>query len=523
MLTLVLGALVTFGGAVPAQAAQATGDDVATWYNGWSWTYDTTFTYNDPATANVNLTERVTYTVADSNATFDGEPAYRLTISGTVTGGGGSATVPDFGNVNLDIDGGNVTGTRYVRRSDLALLQEQQTQHVDATANILFGVDVTADVNLTLTPEPSWRNYDFPLNPGDSWNNSSAITYTGGFSYDAGIGGTGSSPFDGVFDFNGPANVAAETIGVPIGSVPTDRILSTSSDGSIDRHWWSPTYKNDARHYMQLPLDAATLTIDRQLRSASTPAPSSTITETITPSLTCAGGPVQVTGKVGNAAGTPVQVALDRSPVAPGQRITVNTTTGAGGNYSATLSAPSENDGMGKNGSRANWGVEVASGSARNVATLVVTHRNCTTLEYLGVTSAPQGSDAVVAAKLTDLTGASAAGRTVTFTLGGGGTVNGTTNAAGVATATLPVNSPPRDTTITASYAGTATTEAANASSPFTVGKIATTTSVVANPPIVTVGDPVTFTATVAPSHGGNPGGSVQFKVDGADFGGPVG
>ena len=152
----------------------------------------------------------------------------------------------------------------------------------------------------------------------------------------------------------------------------------------------------------------------------------------------------------------------------------------------------------------------------------MVTAKNCTTLAYTGMTAAQQGTDATVSAQLTDLAGGSVAGRTVIFTLAGGATVNGTTDGSGIATATLPVNSPPRDTTITASYAGTSTTEAANASSPFTVGKIATTTTVVANPPVVTVGDPVNFTATVTPSHGSNPAGSVQFKVDGADFGAAV-
>ena len=188
----------------------------------------------------------------------------------------------------------------------------------------------------------------------------------------------------------------------------------------------------------------------------------------------------------------------------------------------ATIQVPSENDGMSKNGSRANWGVLVSAGTANNVATLVVTPKNCTTLTYTGATSAPVGTNAAVAAQITDPTGSSVAGRTINFALGGGGSISAVTNAAGVAAINLPVNSPPRTTTITASYAGTATNEAANVVTPFTVGQVATTTSVVANPPIVTIGDPTVFTATVTPASGGNPPGSVQFKVNGADFGAPV-
>src|SRR5262249_3030557 len=76
---------------------------------------------------------------------------------------------------------------------------------------------------------------------------------------------------------------------------------------------------------------------------------------------------------------------------------------------------------------------------------------------------------------------------------------------------------------VTASYAGAADLESATTNSAFTVTSIPTTTTVVANPPTVTVGDPVTFTATVAPGFGSStPTGSVQFKVDGADFGAAV-
>ena len=72
------------------------------------------------------------------------------------------------------------------------------------------------------------------------------------------------------------------------------------------------------------------------------------------------------------------------------------------------------------------------------------------------------------------------------------------------------------------SFAGNATQEAANASSPFAVGKIGTTTTALADPLVVTVGDATTFTATVTPDQGGAAAGQVQFKVDGADFGAPV-
>jgi hypothetical protein len=52
-----------------------------------------------------------------------------------------------------------------------------------------------------------------------------------------------------------------------------------------DEIWWSPTFKNDAKEILILPLDGAQLTINRTLTSALTPTPAVGITESITPSL----------------------------------------------------------------------------------------------------------------------------------------------------------------------------------------------------------------------------------------------
>src|SRR5690606_32642656 len=158
------------------------------------------------------------------------------------------------------------------------------------------------------------------------------------------------------------------------------------------------THRNDAREILRLPLDGATLTIDRQLSAASTPAASPALTMNLDDSLTCAGDQVTVSGRLSSgAAGAAVTVALDQSQHTSGQRVVVNTTTTTNGNYSATITAPSESDGLAKsNGAtshRASWGVTVTSGNARAAKTLVVTPQNCTTLTYTGATSAQQGTD----------------------------------------------------------------------------------------------------------------------------------
>jgi hypothetical protein len=510
----------------PSGAVQATGNDVPAWSNGWSWTYQTTFHYNDSSSnTDATINENVTYAVAGST-TFDGQDAYLLNISGNITGGSGGTDVSGVGHVTLSSFSGSVSGTRIVRKSDLALLQENQQQvaHTTAKCCVVVSAGVDANINLTLTPDPGWRTHDFPLNNGDSWHNSENVHYTGGFSYTSSLA-NGSSPFDGSFPFDATSTVTNQNVSLPVGTVATNAIsaqANTSSGTVIDNIWWAPSYKNDAKEHMQLPLDSATLTIDRNLSSANTPAPGTSLTATITPSLTCAGGTTTVDGKLGNTAGTPVTITLDKSPVTAGQKVTVNTTTGANGNYSASLPVPSENDGANKNGSRANWGVYVTGGGTATAATLVVTPKDCTTLQYTGMTSAPRGTNATVSAKLTDLGGGSAAGRVVTFSLTGAGSVNGTTNASGLATATLPVGSSVRSATISASFAGNSTMEAADDSAAFDVQKVGTTTTVSPSSPSVDAGDSVTFTADVSSVVGGagTPDGTVQFLVDGANFGG---
>ena len=510
---------------LPADAAQATGDDVAAWSPGWSWTYATTFVYTDPSSGtNATINENVTYTNAGP-VTYDSQSAYKINLSGSITGGSGNTNVSGIGNVNLKSFSGSVTGTEYIRRSDLALLQESQQQTLSATASYsIFSTGVNANINITLTPSPGWKALAFPLNGGDSWQDHTDVAYSGGFSYTSSLA-NGSSPFDGDFLFDANASNAKQTINVPInGSLSTDAVSASSSDGSADDQWWSPTYKNVAKEHLSIPLDGATLTLDRSLSSASMPAPSTSITETVTPSLTCAGGPVTVSGKLSSgASGTGVTVTLDRSAASKGAADRVTTTTTSGGNYTATLTAPAVADGLGKNGARATWGVLVDAGGASADTTLVVTNQDCTALSYTGDTAGPVGTSANVSATLTDLaTGKGVSGAAITFVLSGGGTVQATTNANGVATTTVPLATPVRNATLTTSYAGSSTLVAVTRSDALTISKDATTTSVLPSEPSVTIGDAITFTATVTPAVGSDPGGTVQFTVDGNDFGAPV-
>jgi hypothetical protein len=534
VIALCAAALVAVG--VPAaQAVQATGDDVPAWNVGWSWNWDTSFRYVADGT-DVTISETAIYTVA-ARETFQGQDAYRLNITGTITGGSGQVVADGVGTASLSNFGGSVSGTRYVRVSDLALLQENQHQALTAKASIsIISTPITAVIDLSLTPRDStWKVHDFPLNSGDTWNTNTNVDYVGGFNYDAGsLGGTGSSPFGpDTMVFNAPSSVVSENLtSVPIaGNIPTKKVTTVNADASMsDVSWWSPTYKNQAKEILVLPLSGGSITLTRNLRSASIPA-GTQFSATATPSLTCAGGSINVAGQLSSGqAGVPVTVKLDQSQIVAGQGITATTTTGANGNYSVNLNTPTVaqgvSDGLGKNGpqgaTRANWGITIGGGGANGATSVAITPVNCSTIAYTGATSSPVAGAATVSAKLTDLADPNgAAGRVITFALAGGGSVNGTTNASGVATATLPMNGPVRTTSIAASYAGSAGLNAASTSSPFTVQLNPTSTSVLPSMSTVTVGDDVSFSSTVTPTIGSNPGGAVQFLVDGAAFGSP--
>lgn len=139
--------------------------------------------------------------------------------------------------------------------------------------------------------------------------------------------------------------------------------------------------------------------------------------------------------------------------------------------------------------------------------------------------SGAQNTSVPVSATLTDpnLGTSVLPGRVVTFSLGGGASVNATTNASGVATANLPLNGAPRTTTISVSFAQTTFYKGSTVSRSFDVTKNSTSTTL-AQPAPVVHGQSTSFTATVASTNGlpAAPAGTVQFTVDGGNFGAPV-
>ncbi|REK90530.1 Ig-like domain repeat protein, partial [Streptomyces inhibens] len=104
---------------------------------------------------------------------------------------------------------------------------------------------------------------------------------------------------------------------------------------------------------------------------------------------------------------------------------------------------------------------------------------------------------------------------TVTFVISGGPTLTGTLSGgtASVTTSALGTGSH----TVTATYGGDANFTGSSGTDTQTVNQASTTTSVTSSPDPSVVGEPVTFTATVAPvaPGAGTPTGTVTFVITG--------
>src|SRR5205823_3974672 len=101
-------------------------------------------------------------------------------------------------------------------------------------------------------------------------------------------------------------------------------------------------------------------------------------------------------------------------------------------------------------------------------------------------------------------------------------TTSGGVTTASFSTNMLTVAGSPH--TISASYSGDPNFAGSSGSVSETVNKANTSTVLNSSLNPSSAGQPVTFTATVSPvpPGAGAPGGSVQFAIDGSNFGGPV-
>src|SRR5437588_259015 len=101
--------------------------------------------------------------------------------------------------------------------------------------------------------------------------------------------------------------------------------------------------------------------------------------------------------------------------------------------------------------------------------THVVVVRRTSTTTYTGLNSSTPSKNVTLTAQVVDDLGQSVAGRLVVFTLGAQ-TISATTNAAGIASATIKLNQKHGSYTVAASFAGDAKYVGSNGSQTFTIG-----------------------------------------------------
>ena len=240
---------------------------------------------------------------------------------------------------------------------------------------------------------------------------------------------------------------------------------------------------------------------------------------------------VAITGRSpnGSVTGQSVTVSYDVDVVAPaagtpGGSVTVS--DGAGGSCTASVNAGSCAIAFATAGARtltATYGGDANfEGSAGAGVAHTVSKAN-TTLSITGDAPDPSaiGDQVTVEYSVTVNSpgGGTPAGDVVVTVSGGAETCTGTV-AAGSCTLTL---GSAGNRTLTASYAGDANYNGDGDTESHAV-RTGTTTTVSTSDGTTVFGESVTFTATVAPvpPGGGTPTGSVQFKADGNNIGGPV-
>ncbi len=170
----------------------------------------------------------------------------------------------------------------------------------------------------------------------------------------------------------------------------------------------------------------------------------------------------------------------------------------------------------------ANYAVTLAA--AETSATLTVNQAATATSAAPGTATVSYGQSATFTATVSSAAGVPSDG-SVQFLVNG---VNyGSPVALSGATAQLAISEPVGSYTIAAEYTGDAnyavTLAAAETSATLTVNQAATATSAAPGTATVNYGQSATFTATVSSAAGVPPDGSVQFLVNGVDYGSPVG
>jgi PKD domain len=301
---------------------RGTGVDIPTWYQGDEWTYTIDPLYfsspNGSFSGTIqNFKQRVVGIVGDT---------YKVSLTGTISGtliiNGTTGTVS-----------GSITGTSYMRQSDLA---EETTELQSQGTIIVLFVPLPYNLNLVMTSSPALEVFDFPLAVGEQWQLEGNTTTTGSFS----ITGIYQQSLNGSQWVNEVVScIAEESISVPAGVFD----CFTVSHGNT-MVWYSSQAGNIVKSTIDQSNENMTVQMTQSLKSFSRAAQPLTVSEDIEPAVVAPGVSIVVSGQVTNTGtGAPVQNGAISLTI-PSTGGSWSTTTDTSGQYSISIVAPTMHD-----------------------------------------------------------------------------------------------------------------------------------------------------------------------------------
>jgi hypothetical protein len=291
--------------------------DVPTWYLGdqWIYTIDPLY-YSGPNGSFSGTIENFKQKVVDI---ADG--LYEIEITGDISG---DLTVS---GISGECDG-DITGTSYVRVSDLA--EGPMELHSQGTITIIIPIPYQLDI-LT-SSSPLLELYDFPIHVGEQWRVICSSTTSGAFTieglYEQSLDGNQS--IDETVQCNGMEHLA-----VPAGSYDCYTIARSDSMA-----WYSSDVGNLVRSVVDQSDENMTVQVTVTLQSFTRVNQPITLTEELSPSVALPGSSIIVSGQAhATSSGDPIQSGV-LSITIPSTGDSWSTTTDSAGYYTKTIVAP---------------------------------------------------------------------------------------------------------------------------------------------------------------------------------------
>jgi autotransporter-associated beta strand protein len=500
---------ITFGGTINSGTFTLTEEGVTTAAITWDANPATLASNIQAALNAIALSQTVTQASSTTTLTSSANPSgfgQTVTFTAAVTGNSPSQGVPISGSVTFSIDGGTTVATIPVNNqgkanfpiSTLSLGTHTVVATFAATTN--FAGSTSSTLTQTVL-KASTTTLSSSLNPSTY---GEAITFTSTVAAGASFSGTPT----GTVTFNIDSGAQTQTVSL-IGNTATfsPSVLAAGSHTVVATYSGDVSFAGSSSNLTEtITQDGTSTTLTTSPTSPSVFSQPVTLSASVSAGSPGSGTPTgTVTFTIDGVAQTP-PVTLSS-----GQATLVTSSLHAGGHTFSVAYSGDTNFTSSNSGSSSYTVNKASTAAAINPAS----------------TSIAFGQTATVTATIAiQFPGTATPTGSVIFTLDGATTgTTATLNSAGQATFAA-VNLLPGLHTINVSYAGTAdfgsssTSTALGTDATVTVSKAVTSVNLTENPAATVFGQTLTLTASVADnSTSATPTGSVQFVIDGVNYG----